>query len=453
MTLPTLFSGTGAPSVTAYEGAVYLREDAPNGSVYVGKGGVWTLLAGGGGGSVTLAGDVTGPSGSNAVVALSGGIVAQVSVTATQLRIAASVTSPTWLQIAAASGDGQNWTFIAQDGFGTGNTFGGAINLLTGAGHGTGSAGPINFEWGGVGIIATFDPAVSGLQLNQPNLLFGAAVLLPTIGMRARGNDSVSGQTIFLIGQATGTAGGAGVTGGAIVVRTGASNAGGSPGLFAVQLGSGPNQKFEITNVRTTLTNNDFLVVNSGSVPGTPSASGPLAYAQSGALKVLNSDGLHCEVSPKIVSKDMTPSGNQGQVDGTDLNDLGDLELSIGANERWVFRYTLRWNVTASSGAGIRVAAIWPVGATAEVHALGVQTFGAGGHAGPSLISSMTGTSGAPLIMNLVTSDEGYVEMHLFVSNGGTPGIVRPQFSQGASAPGTTTTVFSTSFMTAHRVA
>ncbi|HMJ56293.1 MAG TPA: hypothetical protein VK540_29700, partial [Polyangiaceae bacterium] len=71
---PTIKVGSGAPSTsTVWEGALYLREDAPNGALYLGVNGVWTkLLTTTAGGSVTLAGDVTGPSNTNTVVSLSG---------------------------------------------------------------------------------------------------------------------------------------------------------------------------------------------------------------------------------------------------------------------------------------------------------------------------------------------------------------------------------------------
>lgn len=49
---PIQFAGTGAPTITAYEGATYQREDV--GDVYVGRAGVWVSLLG-----VTL----TGPAG------------------------------------------------------------------------------------------------------------------------------------------------------------------------------------------------------------------------------------------------------------------------------------------------------------------------------------------------------------------------------------------------------
>jgi hypothetical protein len=91
-------------------------------------------------------------------------------------------TSPTIKQIDAAGGAGQPLNIIAQKG--GSNSNGGPLFFATGAGQGSGVAGPVVFQLGTT-IFAELTVADNGLLMLAPNITFGPSVAAPTISQTA----------------------------------------------------------------------------------------------------------------------------------------------------------------------------------------------------------------------------------------------------------------------------
>lgn len=118
-----------------------------------------------------------------------GSVVAQFDVPTNSLLLGlpsilfnAIQTSPTIKQSDAAGGAGQALNLIAQKG--GSNSNGGPLFFATGAGQGSGVAGPVVFQLGTT-IFAELTVADNGLLMLAPNVTFGASVAAPTISQTA----------------------------------------------------------------------------------------------------------------------------------------------------------------------------------------------------------------------------------------------------------------------------
>ncbi len=189
----------------------------------------------GGAGSVTLAGDVTGPSSGNTVVQLSGAAGSVVVLTNT-ISWSNLVLTPKITQSAPGTNvDGQSFTVLTQaGGAGGADRRSGALNLGTGAGNGAGLAGAVNIQWAGTTQFS-FDPTFSGLLLSQPNLYWGGTVTAPLI-QHLNAVGAGAGHNLTVQAQAA-TAGGGAAVGGNINLISGSGVTGGAPGVINFEWG------------------------------------------------------------------------------------------------------------------------------------------------------------------------------------------------------------------------
>jgi hypothetical protein len=219
-----LHSGSGVPAIAVQEGAIYQREDAPNGSVYVGLNGVWTLLlTTTSGGIVTLAGDVTGASTSNTVIAMHGtaGVVA---MHGTEIRF-----------------DGIATVQPAANGAGTG------FNARFAAGAGTGAPGGQAQVYGGTG--TTPGSVQIASAAGQLNLTISATKTLSTLADFEFHKD-LGADAFVRYGDGTGTGASFALNiygrdssdniGGAVTIRSGAGSAVGQEGDVNFLTGASP---------------------------------------------------------------------------------------------------------------------------------------------------------------------------------------------------------------------
>lgn len=151
------------------------------------------------------------------------------------ILFASSVASPTITQIDSGTGSGQNLLVRGQNASG-GPTAGGSVILQSGAKGGAGTDGALLFQWGTGGLVASFDPGVTqGLSMSKPNILFGAAVVGPSIGQAVAA--SGPGETITLFAQDGQQSGN--TNGGGIVLRAGLGHGTIGPGGVTMRFGTG----------------------------------------------------------------------------------------------------------------------------------------------------------------------------------------------------------------------
>ena len=449
----------------------------------------------GGAGSVTLAGDVTGPSGSNVVVGLTG-TTGTVAIHGTTLLWDTTVAGPTISQTAATAGNSGTGMFMsAQNGGPTGNTSGGTLTLSGGIPHGSGTSGRVDINrcTAGAGSIAAFQ--VTGTDFRWYTALSGPTVFLTLDeagGLTLVSSGASTGYRINIAGASSnplfnstsigwGTVAGAGADsfvggqnsstsakGGDLYISGGAST-GGRNGSVAFRagtalvaeigtLGTAGGRRFValldsgIHDATKAPAGNSYVYISEAlSVPTSSPVGGAQLYVESGKVKGLTTSGVVCELSPKSLSKDMTSGGSQAVINDTTMADLVDFDVAVAAGERWVFKYILRWSCTNATQ-GIRVTMTFPTASVGEMHAFLTQTVPAGSVAAVAPLQVVqAGTSGAVMAFISTTTSTGYVElsgMFTFTSSG----TVRPQFAQGSAAPATQTNVLSTSYMTAQRI-
>ncbi len=95
--------------------------------------------------SVTLAGDVTGPAGTNTVINLTG-VAGTVTSSATNIQFISTISNPSFKQASTGAVTGQTFTIQAQNST-AGSSTGGAINITSGTG--TALAGAVRLQTGG----------------------------------------------------------------------------------------------------------------------------------------------------------------------------------------------------------------------------------------------------------------------------------------------------------------
>ncbi len=146
MTLPTQFSGSGAPTGRLFEGASYQREDAPNGGLAIVHNGGWVFLrrvddGDFGSTDIITTGKITGTK-----------IIAVGNI----LLVADDSSSPAWSSTAfgfgaSSSGNGVDTFITGQTAFQTGNHDGGRLRIGGGAPAGTGITGDVTLELANAG--------------------------------------------------------------------------------------------------------------------------------------------------------------------------------------------------------------------------------------------------------------------------------------------------------------
>jgi hypothetical protein len=200
----TIKVGSGAPATsTAWEGGLYLRTDAPNGGAYIGRGGVWVpLLTSTAGGSVTLAGDATGPSGSNIVVGLTG-TLGHVAVHTPEITWDQGISSFGIAQTNPTSPTTPVGSFFVQLASPHASATGAARNAGVGAFNipaPTAGGTPGRWQWG-VSDAERFAVEESGVLVSSPNVHFATGVQNPLISQdRAVGD--VAAQDLSISPQA-----------------------------------------------------------------------------------------------------------------------------------------------------------------------------------------------------------------------------------------------------------
>lgn len=135
-------------------------------------------------------------------------------------------------------------------------------------------------------------------------------------------------------------------------------------------------------------------------------------------------------------------SGDQSVTSSTALVDETNLQFPIGANETWIFTWTL--SATFSAVGQVKVAVVTPAGATLLVVAQMTPN-------GILPAFGTTTTSGTAITLTAVLSTSGLIVVTATVVNGATAGTVKLQFAQGTS-DGTATTLKSASSMIARKV-
>lgn len=135
-------------------------------------------------------------------------------------------------------------------------------------------------------------------------------------------------------------------------------------------------------------------------------------------------------------------AADQSVTSSTVLVDEATLQATIGANENWVFTWSL--SATFAAAGGIRIAVVTPSGATQLITASlvpdgilpGFQT---------------TTTSGAAMAFAVTLGTAGFITVVATVLNGATAGTVKLQFAQAVSSL-TATTVKASSSVVARKI-
>lgn len=267
---------------------------------------------------------------------------------ATVVQFAASSTSATINQAQATSGNGKILKLQSQDGFGTGNTSGGQLQLYSGAPNGTGVAGLITIQAGGSSTNSTIwvdktTIEIGGGGINVANIYIEA----PTISMRDNSNNAVvifdhttglvspamyvaAAVTGFAFAQKQSTTGsGSSFTiraqdafgtgnnnGGPISISSGGKNGTGLPGAVAIRIDSatmieaahvvsGNNvvslaKKSALTSTEMPANTGDgvIYVANAATAPTANSVSGGILYAEAGAGKWRGTSGTVTTFGP-----------------------------------------------------------------------------------------------------------------------------------------------------------
>lgn len=171
---------SGAPSGTPYEGEIATREDAPNGDVYVGRNGAWVSLLSGG---ITLAGDVTGPSGANTAIGLTG-TTGTVAMHGTQI-----------VSDAVSSGGGKNLTVAAGN---TTDVAGAGGNAIFASGTGPAGAGSLSLRVGSaIAITLLASSPTPIIQFQSDTVRWSETSSTPVLGQVQRTSDAATHALAF----------------------------------------------------------------------------------------------------------------------------------------------------------------------------------------------------------------------------------------------------------------
>lgn len=139
-------------------------------------------------------------------------------------------------------------------------------------------------------------------------------------------------------------------------------------------------------------------------------------------------------------------TANESVSSSSTLQDDDHLTFPIAANEEWVAVYKLSLG-SALGATGFKVAVTVPSGASMEAGCKIACLLG-------SVAGGRTSTSGATIINNTFAAAEagGDADVHVWVSNGATPGSVTLQWAQ-SNVTSSALTLFKGSFLVKHRIA
>src|SRR5258708_16811599 len=182
---------------------------------------------------VVLAGDVTGPANSNIISNISG--VSPVNINTQSLQWAATVSAPIITQARSTSGAGTSMFIVGQAAQGSTNTNGGGVLLESGNGAGSGVAGNVVLITGDGSTILQMVPS-SGVSLDG-NITFVAA---PTNGSPVVSQAQASsgaGNNLTVSAQSAATSSNAG--GGSVLIGGGAADGSGTAGGVGLSSGDG----------------------------------------------------------------------------------------------------------------------------------------------------------------------------------------------------------------------
>jgi hypothetical protein len=160
--LPTITQGTGVPATTPANGSLFMRTDGSSGSngLYTRQGGAWFAI-GGGGGSFTAGGDLTGDGTAQYVTSISGsaGGGGNVLLNSITFIFSAGTATPSILQSSVAIGPGQDMTIRAQGATGVAQ-LGGRLILAGGTGTASHGNGDVVIRTGNIDMVTISDANV-----------------------------------------------------------------------------------------------------------------------------------------------------------------------------------------------------------------------------------------------------------------------------------------------------
>ncbi len=289
---------------------------------------------------VVLAGDVTGPANSNIISNISG--VSPVNINTQSLQWAATVSAPIITQARSTSGAGTSMFIVGQAAQGSTNTNGGGVLLESGNGAGSGVAGNVVLITGDGSTILQMVPS-SGVSLDG-NITFVAA---PTNGSPVVSQAQASsgaGNNLTVSAQSAATSSNAG--GGSVLIGGGAADGSGTAGGVGLSSGDGTSNVQVIPGniILNTLGNPAGISFQVGGteylslVKEGASTEITMAAASGGlsieAAKAASGAGQNINIIAQAAATGSNANGGAVSITGGSLDGSGNTgTVSIGAND------------------------------------------------------------------------------------------------------------------------